>query len=197
MRSRGALSLPPQELCDELVNAFFTWVAPTVPIINQQSFMKRYRDPKKPPSILLMQTLLLAGSRIFTTEVWMSWNGSSIPHATLFYQRAKALYDADYENNRVTIVQALILTGWHCEDPGKVTKNVFYWTGLAVSIAHGLGMHQSARDSNLSLTYKIMEADLVDAVHTGPLGGSCTREANAYRPRGFGRRNGQRGRLYR
>jgi hypothetical protein len=32
LRSRGALSLPLQELCDKLVNAFFNWVAPTGPL---------------------------------------------------------------------------------------------------------------------------------------------------------------------
>jgi hypothetical protein len=154
LRIRGALSLPPQELCDQLVNAFFTWVAPIVPIINQRSFMKRYRDPKNPPSMLLMQTILLAGSRVCTTELSMEWNGSSIPSATLFYQRAKALYDADYEKDRVTMVQALVLMGWYWEDPGKVTKNVFYWNGLAVSIAHGFGMHRSAKDSHLSMSDK-------------------------------------------
>jgi hypothetical protein len=34
-----------------------------------------------------------------------------------FYKRAKALYDANYEDDRVTIVQALILMGWYWEGP--------------------------------------------------------------------------------
>lgn len=34
-----------------------------------------------------------------------------------FYKRAKALYDANYEDDRVTIVQALILMGWYWESP--------------------------------------------------------------------------------
>jgi hypothetical protein len=78
-----------------------------------------------------------------------------------FYKRAKALYDANYEDDRVTIVQALILMGWYWEGPeGKkqqpidsethlpsdvasdVTKNVFYWTRVAVIVAQGSGMHR-------------------------------------------------------
>ena len=30
LKQRGALSLPPKELCDELVDAYFKWVAPIV-----------------------------------------------------------------------------------------------------------------------------------------------------------------------
>jgi hypothetical protein len=154
LKKRGALTLPPKELCDELVHAFFKWVAPIVPIINRSCFMQRYRNVDNPPSILLMQAMLLAGSRVCTTPLLMDGNGSPIPASTLFYQRAKALYDADYEQDRVTIVQTLILMGWYWEDPGKVTKNVFYWNGLATTIAHGNGMHRSTKHSRLSATDK-------------------------------------------
>lgn len=150
LQQRGALSLPPKELCDELVNAYFKWVHPIVPMVNRTRFMKQYRNPDDPPSILLTQAILLAGSRVCSTEMLLDTHGSRIPAATLFYQRAKALYDADYEKNRVTIVQALILMGWYWEEPGKVTKNVFYWNGLATSIAQGFGMHRSTRTSRLS-----------------------------------------------
>ena len=154
LKKRGALSLPPKELCDELVHAFFKWIAPIVPIINRSSFMQRYRDSDNPPSMLLMQTIFLAGSRVCTTPMLLDGNDSSIPVSTLFYQRAKALYDADYEQDRVTIVQALILMGWYWEDAGKVTKNVFYWNGLATTIAQGCGMHRSTKHSRLSTSDK-------------------------------------------
>lgn len=154
LEKRGALSLPPRELCDELVHAYFEWVAPIVPLIDQSRFMRQYKDPKNPPSILLMQAILLAGSRVCTTDMLMDSNGSPIPAATLFYKRAKALYDADYEQDRVIIVQALILMGWYWEEPGTVTKNVFYWNGLAVAIAQGFGMHRSAANSKLSTADK-------------------------------------------
>lgn len=151
LQTRGALSLPPKALCDELVQAYFEWIAPVVPIINRISFMQRYHDPGDPPSLLLMQAILLAGSRVCITPLLLDSNGSAIPAATLFYQRAKALYDADYEEDRVTLVQALILMGWYWEDPGRVPKNVFYWNGLATTVAQGCGMHRSTKQSRLSV----------------------------------------------
>lgn len=150
LQTRGALSLPPQGLCDELIQAYFEWIAPIVPIINRVSFMKRYHDPENPPPLLLMQAILLAGSRVCITPLLLDSNGSAIPAATLFYQRAKALYDADYEEDRVTLVQSLVLMGWYWEDPGRVPKNVFYWNGLAATVAQGCGMHRSTKESRLS-----------------------------------------------
>ncbi|KAF7591076.1 Transcriptional activator of fatty acid utilization [Aspergillus hancockii] len=150
LHQRGAFLLPPKPLCDELVEAYFKWVAPVVPIINRNRFMRHYRDPKNPPSLLLLQAILLAGSRVCTNPQLMDANGSTTPAAMTFYKRAKALYDANYEDDRVTIVQALVLLGWYWEGPEDVTKNVFYWTRVAMVVAQGSGMHRSVESSQLS-----------------------------------------------
>lgn len=154
LQQRGAFLLPPRALCDELVESFFKWVAPVVPIVSRTRFMKRYRDPKNPPSLLLLQAILLAGSRVCTNPQLMDASGSTTPAAMTFYKRAKALYDANYEDDRITIVQALILMGWYWEGPEDVTKNVFYWTRVAIVVAQGSGMHRSVEASQLSRTDK-------------------------------------------
>jgi hypothetical protein len=150
LHKRGAFLLPPRALCDELVEAFFKWVAPVVPVINKARFMRQYRDSKNPPSLLLLQAMLLAGSRVCTNPQLMDSSGSTTPAAMTFYKRAKALYDANYEDDRVTIVQALTLMGWYWEGPEDVTKNVFYWSRVAVAVAQGSGMHRSVENSQLS-----------------------------------------------
>ncbi|KAL1961988.1 hypothetical protein VTN77DRAFT_679 [Rasamsonia byssochlamydoides] len=150
LHQRGAFLLPPRQLCDDLVEAYFKWVAPVVPIINRSRFMRQYRDPKNPPSLLLLQAILLAGSRVCTNPQLMDQNGSTIPASMTFYKRAKALYDANYEDDRVTIVQALVLMGWYWEGPEDVTKNVFYWSRVAIIVAQGSGMHRSVENSQLS-----------------------------------------------
>ncbi|KAG8414303.1 Transcriptional activator of fatty acid utilization [Metarhizium acridum] len=128
LHQRGAFLLPPRSLCDELIEAYFKWVHPIVPVINRSRFMRQYRDPKNPPSLLLLQAVLLAGSR--------------------------ALYDANYEDDRVTIVQSLLLMGWYWEGPEDVTKNVFYWSRVATIVAQGSGMHRSVEQSQLSKSDK-------------------------------------------
>lgn len=117
LKTRGAFLLPPRPLCDELIESFFTWVAPVVPVINRTKFMRQYRDISNPPSLLLLQAIFLAGSRVCTSPQLKDATGSTTPAAMTFYKRAKALYDANYEDDRVTIVQALILMGWYWEGP--------------------------------------------------------------------------------
>ncbi|KAF4446479.1 cutinase transcription factor 1 alpha [Fusarium austroafricanum] len=150
LHQRGAFLLPPRSLCDELIDAYFTWVHPIVPVINRTRFMRQYRDPKNPPSLLLLQSVLLAGTRACNNPQLMDANGSTTPAALTFYKRAKALYDANYEDDRVTIVQSLLLMGWYWEGPEDVTKNVFYWTRVATIVAQGSGMHRSVELSQLS-----------------------------------------------
>ncbi|KAF2026334.1 cutinase transcription factor 1 alpha [Setomelanomma holmii] len=154
LHQRGAFLLPPRALCDELVEAFFKWVAPVVPVMNRSRFMRQYRDPKNPPSLLLLQAVLLAGSRVCNNAQLMDSSGSTTPAAMTFYKRAKALYDANFEDDRVTIVQALILMGWYWEGPEDVTKNVFYWTRVAIVVAQGSGMHRSVEGSQLTRSDK-------------------------------------------
>ncbi|CAK7564375.1 MAG: Transcriptional activator of fatty acid utilization [Sporothrix epigloea] len=154
LHQRGAFLLPPRDLCDELIEAYFKWVHPIVPVINRTRFMRQYRDVKNPPSLLLVQSVLLAGSRVCKNPKLMDANGSTTPAALTFYKRAKALYDANYEDDRVTIVQSLLLMGWYWEGPEDVTKNVFYWSRVATIVAHGSGMHRSVEGSQLSKTDK-------------------------------------------
>jgi hypothetical protein len=125
LHQRGAFLLPPRALCDELVDAYFQWIAPVVPVINRSKFMRRYRDAKNPPSLLLLQAILLAGSRVCSNPQLMDANGSTTPAAMTFYKRAKALYDANYEDDRVTIVQALILLAWWWEGPEGMFRDFF------------------------------------------------------------------------
>ena len=111
LNQRGAFLLPPRVLCDELIGAYFDWIHPIMPIINKTRFMRQYRNPEDPPSLLLLQAVLLAGSRVCNSPQLVDANGSTMPAALTFYKRAKALYDANYEDDRVTIVQSLLLMG--------------------------------------------------------------------------------------
>lgn len=133
LKQRGAFLLPPRSLCDELVDSFFKWVSPVVPVINRSRFMRRYRDIENPPSLLLLQAVLLAGSRVCSNPQLMDANGSTTPAAMTFYKRAKALYDANYEDDRITIVQALILMGWYWEGPEGNFPRDEHWLEVLLS----------------------------------------------------------------
>ena len=175
LHQRGAFLLPPRGLCDELVAAYFRWVAPVVPVISRSRFMRRYRDPKNPPSLLLLQAILLAGSRVCTNPQLMDPHGSTTPAAVTFYKRAKALYDANYEEDRVTIVQALVLMGWYWEGPegnylcDKPNRTGFEWSSNPRArrdqeriLLEPRGYHRRPRLRHAS---KVVEPQVPDAKH--------------------------------
>ncbi|VTT69426.1 unnamed protein product [Fusarium fujikuroi] len=153
LQRRGAFVLPPKTLCDDLIETFFAWVHPIVPVVNRTKFMSQYRDPKSPPSMLLIQSILLAGARISTNPQLMV-DGSASTAVATFYRRAKALYDADYERDGITLVQSMLLMGWYWAGPDDISKNMFYWSQSAIAVAQNLGLHRSMENSTLSISEK-------------------------------------------
>ncbi|KAI1046265.1 hypothetical protein LB505_013025 [Fusarium chuoi] len=153
LQRRGAFVLPPKTLCDDLIETFFAWVHPIVPVINRTKFMSQYRDPENPPSMLLIQCILLAGARISTNPQLMV-DGSASTAVATFYRRAKALYDADYERDGITLVQSMLLMGWYWAGPDDISKNMFYWSQSAIAVAQNLGLHRSMEHSTLSVSEK-------------------------------------------
>ncbi|KAF7593695.1 Transcriptional activator of fatty acid utilization [Aspergillus hancockii] len=142
---RGAFEVPAQHIQDKLITAFFAWVAPVLPVVNERAFLSMHTNPLNPPPLLLLQAIFLAGSRVF--EKGKSSEGEShsgVPSSIVFLQRAKALYDAGFEKDTVTVVQSLVLMSWYWYGTEDITENgLFYWSRLAIGAAQNIGMHRS------------------------------------------------------
>lgn len=115
LNRREAFNLPPKDVCYALVKIFFEWIAPILPVVNRQDFMRKYHSPDEAgPPILLLQAMLMVAAR-FTVNQQSSDDRSISPR--VFYRKTKALYDAGYEKNPVTILQAVILLGIYWDGP--------------------------------------------------------------------------------
>ncbi|KAI9931807.1 hypothetical protein ASPWEDRAFT_25337 [Aspergillus wentii DTO 134E9] len=135
-----ALTLPEQALADELVEAYFAYVNPGYPIIDEDLFMAQYRsrDPSDPPSILLLQAILLVGAHVSRPKAERD------PLKEIFFRRCKWLFDNRIERSRDTLVQAALLLTWHSDSADDdVAANAHYWVGVAARIATGIGMHRN------------------------------------------------------
>lgn len=154
LKFRGAFLLPPRDLCDEIIESFFEKIHPTVPYLSRSKFMRQYNDPLNPPSLLLLQSMLLAGSRVCRSPALLDATGSADLASITFYKRAKALFDANYELDRMTIVQSIMLLGWWWAGPEDVTKNSFYWARVSLSVAQGFGLHRSMENTDMPLVNK-------------------------------------------
>jgi hypothetical protein len=126
--NQGAFVLPPQWLCHILLEAYFAYIAPTLPILDRGEFMQSFfssHSEQRTFSHLLVNAALLAGCRVCSHPCIRDTDGSTQRLSSLFYQRAKALYDAEYESDKVRVVQALTLLGWYWEGPeGKQVETV-------------------------------------------------------------------------
>ena len=115
LRNNGALQLPAKEICDELVDAFFQWASPLVPILDSGNFLRCYQDPENQPSLLLTQAVLAAGSTVAGGSNLTAGPKVPVHVAATYFDRARMLYEANYEIDPVTLVQSLILMGWYWE----------------------------------------------------------------------------------
>ncbi|PKX93663.1 transcription factor domain-containing protein [Aspergillus novofumigatus IBT 16806] len=145
LNQRHAFDLPSQAVCDALVDVFFKWIAPVLPVINRHDFMCRYRNPQNPPSVLLLQAVLMVASR-YHHHAQSSGNGVISPR--MFYKKVKALYDAGYERDPTTVLQAVVLLGVYWDGP--MVDGIFYWSRLGIALAQEHGLHQSENYVTLS-----------------------------------------------
>ena len=61
---------------------------------------------------------------------------------------SQVLYDFDYELDRVSLVQSLLLMTYWYETPDD-QKDTWHWMGVAISLAHTIGLHRNPENSTM------------------------------------------------
>jgi transcriptional regulatory protein AMDR len=140
-----ALQLPARSTVDLLLDAYFTKVNSGFPVVDEDLFMAQYRerDPLNPPILLLLHAILVVGAHVTYDQAERE------SFKAIYFRRAKNLFDARFERNRDTVIQAALLLCWHTDGPEDVAANAWFWLGVAVRTATGLGMHRNAENSTI------------------------------------------------
>ncbi|KAF5542814.1 cutinase transcription factor 1 beta [Fusarium phyllophilum] len=112
LRWRGCFTLPPQPLQDALIKAYFHHCHSFEPAFDPQEFFNAYS--KGQLSLLLL------------------WS--------VFMCAATTLYDADYEKNKITLIQSVFLMG-HFYADAEDRLGPWHWNGIAISLSHTIGLH--------------------------------------------------------
>ncbi|KAJ9611622.1 hypothetical protein H2200_004806 [Cladophialophora chaetospira] len=147
LQKKGAFDLPPPDIQRELLDAYFFWLYPLQPILDREQFLNDFHSGAA--SILLLQALLFVGTTCCDDSIILQhWPSRRSAQAAL-YKRVKALYDADHEQNRVTIVQVLFLMCFWWGSPTD-NKDFSHWLAASIHLAQVMGMHRSTKDSHLS-----------------------------------------------
>lgn len=151
LRQQNAFDIPSSGVCHELYKTYFTHVAPHYPVIDRELFGLQYVNPQHPASWLLLQAVLFMAAGHCDETILKDGGFNSRYDARLtFYKRAKALYDADHEKDKVTLVQAVFLMSFWWASPVD-SKDTWHWLGIAISLGLTIGMHRSTKDSGMPL----------------------------------------------
>lgn len=129
LNQRGVFHLPPASICHELVDIFFKWIAPVLPVVNRHGFMQKYNSPEDSPSILLLQAIFMTASRFYTPPEELDSESTVTPRT--FYKKAKALYDSGYEVDEIALLQAVVLMGIYWDGPdGMLSPSSHCFQGI-------------------------------------------------------------------
>lgn len=141
LQSENALTFPSPQVRLDVLRAYFRWFHPCFPVLDRAEIARTVESGEISP--LLLQGILFIGASYCDEETIQKMGFRDHPDAKAqHYQRARLLYDADWESNKVTVLQALFLMSFWRAGPLN-EKNTRYWLGSAISLAQTRGFHRA------------------------------------------------------
>lgn len=152
---KGALTLPSISLQKALLHCYIEFVYPYMPLIDLRHFLSIVdrRDGVNGQTSLLLYQSIMFSATAFVDMKYLREAGFSSRKAArkAFFQKTRLLYDFDYEQDRLVLVQALMqMTYWY-ETPDD-QKDTWHWMGVAISLAHTIGLHRDPGTTTMSLS---------------------------------------------
>lgn len=152
MQRKGAFLIPETTLRNELLRCYVQHVHPYMPLLELQDFLAAIQknDGSSMVSLLLFQAVMFTATAYIDMRYLTAQGYESRKAARkAFFQRCKLLYDFDYEIDRVTVVQSVLLMTYWYESPDD-PKDVWHWLGVAISLARTIGLNCNTSSSPLS-----------------------------------------------
>ncbi|KAF2484401.1 fungal-specific transcription factor domain-containing protein [Neohortaea acidophila] len=149
LEKKGALEIPPAPLRDALLQSFAEFVHPFMPLLNIHELVESIdlNDGSQTISLLLFQAVMFAGVATVDAGALRAAGYTNRRVARrAFFQKARFLYDFDYEVDRVALIQSLLLMTYWYETPDD-QKDSYHWMGIAVSLSHTIGLHRDPENS--------------------------------------------------
>ncbi|KAB8201052.1 fungal-specific transcription factor domain-containing protein [Aspergillus parasiticus] len=140
LRDIGALKTFEKNVSDDLIRIFFEMCYPQCPIFDRADFQLKYEAGRVSP--LVLQAVFFVALNHCSEELYKRAGFANRYLATFTcYQRAKTLYDTNYESDAIATLQAVYLLSFWWGSPME-QKDMWHWTGIACNRAQSLGLHQ-------------------------------------------------------
>ncbi|KIX02419.1 uncharacterized protein Z518_08360 [Rhinocladiella mackenziei CBS 650.93] len=151
LQKKGAFIIPETGFRNELLRCYVQYVHPFLPLIDLQDFLHTIdkNQPTDAISLLLFQAVMFAATAYIDMRYLVAQGYVTRKAARKsFFHRVKLLYDFDYEIDRVTVVQAVLLMTYWYENPDD-PKDVWHWLGVAISVARTIGLNCDTSNASL------------------------------------------------
>ncbi|KAL8637905.1 MAG: hypothetical protein Q9228_004881 [Teloschistes exilis] len=137
---------PPRLVSDQMVNIFFQEWAPLFPVLNRPTFLKLYTEYVADPESLenphsIAQLNLVFGIAALSAE-WNKQNAES------FERQWRDAIEYILAENTLATLQCLVLAVMYCIAKADYNK-LLHYKGMATSLSHRLGLHQSQKRFSL------------------------------------------------
>ncbi|KAJ3579055.1 hypothetical protein NPX13_g1510 [Xylaria arbuscula] len=153
LRAKGALSVPSFTLQKALLRAYAEYVHPYMPLLDLNSFLSIVdaRDGSRGQTSLFLYQAVMFCATAFVSNTSLKEAGyvSRKVARRTFFSKARLLYDFDYENDRLLLVQGLLLMTYWYETPDD-QKDTWHWMGVAISLGHTIGLHRNPANTNMA-----------------------------------------------
>lgn len=153
LKMKGVLTLPHADLRDACLRCYFQNVQPIYPVVDPVKIVSLLDGTNKGNeklSLLLLYALIFVGGTWIDVRLVRKLGFlSRKAFRKSIHRKMRLLYDADYENDRICLIQIFVLWTFWFEGPNE-NKDGWHWIGVALSLSRVIGLHQasSAADTN-------------------------------------------------
>lgn len=146
LMAKGAFIYPAKESLDDMLAVFMDRFYPIYSIVDPTELHKVHEE-RKLPWILLHSICFVAVTFCDAAMIYKAGFNSRAQARQLYYDRAKALFDLNYEKNKMVLVKVAILLSFRGPQMDSFW-NPCSWIEFGVTMAVGLGMHRNAAAVN-------------------------------------------------
>ncbi|KAL5603324.1 hypothetical protein FOBRF1_010857 [Fusarium oxysporum] len=166
-----ALDIPPLAARQSLLSAFLDYCNLWTPVLEPKDIHELSHFDQETTSLLLAQSLWLAGSRVTNSPSVVAFASSDD-----FYHRAKAVFWSGVETDGLSAIKASLMLQWYNpQAPEHISfDNSGFWLKIGVGIAHQIGLHResppgSSRAIRRRLWWSLVVRDsLISVAHGRP-----------------------------
>ncbi|KAL1855000.1 hypothetical protein Plec18170_004412 [Paecilomyces lecythidis] len=152
LQQRGALTIPDEELRIELLRSYVQWAYNFMPSIDLHEFLRCVveNDPKGNISLLVFQAVMFAGTAFVDIKYLQEAGYETRQSARKeFFSRVRHLYAFDYEDDRLAVLQTLLLMTYWVDYESSPQKDIWHWIGVCNTQALSIGLHKDPTQSGM------------------------------------------------